>query len=218
MNKKLISIFLTVLIFVSFASCTTNDPAEALAIPEYPLSREYMQDLIDGLKEGYVVMDNTYYDNYNDELKGVVLAIAEKDAPEFEYVGVITNTLSGERGLGVTFVSGTVGAMSGKLSHPGESYSVDSSEKVIKFATKLFGGFSDEEAVYKKFKKEFGKKNTEKVTVEDDSYVNYVWMREIDGIDCEIVFKQMSNKDVMYLYSIIFMTDKDVFDEYSQKQ
>ena len=74
--------------------------------------------------------------------------------------------------------------------------------------------------MYKKFQKEFSKKNTGIIEVtseilKDKAYVNYVWRSEIDGIDCEIVFKKMSNQDTMYLYSIIFMTDREVFDEYS---
>ncbi|MBR6800200.1 MAG: hypothetical protein IKM61_00415 [Eubacteriaceae bacterium] len=219
MNKKLLSIILALFMCFAFFSCTKDD-AEKLPAPTYPMTAEYLQESIDGLKDGYVVNDNTFYDNYTGELKGIVLGIAEKSAPEFEQAAVITNTLKNERGFGLTCISGTVGALSGEYSYAGKSYTPETSEKVIKFATKLFGGFSDEEAVYKKFQKEFSKKNTgiKEVTSEilkDKAYVNYVWRSEIDGIDCEIVFKKMSNQDTMYLYSIIFMTDREVFDEYS---
>lgn len=127
-------------------------------------------------------------------------------------MGITSTAYKGERSLAFTIVSGSTS--SGKYTSPGEKFDIDSSENVIKLATKLFGGFSSEDAVYKKLKKELGRKNTTQTTHDGEVYVIHKWKCDIDGISCEIKFTQPDkDKDEMYLYTIMFMTDPELYEQ-----
>ncbi len=225
MNKtrKLLSLVLCAVITASFCACSTNDPSTALEVPTYPLTAEYMQEIIDEKEEGYVVKDNSFPNDY-DDFEGITLAFAPEETPQFEQVGMVSTAYRGERSLSFTFVSATpinLGLVPGySSSNSGELYDIDSSEDVIEFATKLFGGFSDEDVVYKTFKKEFGKKNTTQGEADPDNGSKVItWQSTIDDISCEIKFtKPYEDKDEMYLRMIMFMTDPELYEQRTQQR
>ena len=214
--KKITALLLTALFLLPLTACS---PKEALIVPQYPLTAEYMQEYLDSLKEGYIVKDNSFPNDY-DDMKNITLGIADKEFTEFEQVGITSTTYKGERSLSMTFASGSSLNFGYDPSNSGEKYDTKSSEKVIVFATKLFGEFSGEDAVYKQFKKEFGKKNTQKGEI--NTYSNsqiHTWTAKIDGITCEVKFTQPDvDKDEMYLYAITFLTDPELYEQRNQQR
>lgn len=222
-TRKVFSLVLCAVIIASFCACSTNDPSTSLPVPAYPLTAEYMQEYVDELEKGHFVKDNSFPNDY-DDFESIALAFAPVDAPQFENVGMVSTAYKGERSLSFTFAAATPinsGLVPGySSSDTGKLYDMESLEEVVRFATKLFGGFSDEDAVYKVLKKELGKKNTTEGEADPDNGSKVItWKTQIDDISCEIRFiKPYEDKDEMYLRMILFMTDPELYEQRNQQR
>lgn len=97
--------------------------------------------------------------------------------------------------------------------------SVKEYENAIVFASLLFGGFQDQQQVYKKFNREYDRKNTEREQYEVSSRSltptregETRWERKIGDSTCQIRLEQITlSEPKEYLKSIMFVSDWDTF-------
>ena len=156
-KKKYISLLFYLLSVICIVCVSGGCRIQRLVVPKYPLQKE---DVEESLKEYDI---SCIVEEHSPTEESLSFSLRNEEDKAL-YAGIRSQQLEQGRTLGVTF-----------LSFDSETdISEEECKKVILMATRLFGGFRNDQQVYKKFNKE--------CQVEKDIR----WKKEIEGIECEV--------------------------------
>ncbi len=186
-----------------FAGCS-----EKLPMTEFPLKKEIIEENLSEWKEGYQVLLEG--ENVSDGYEVSVYKLYNPSNNMFLSASLNTIAKDDYRRLAISFMHS---------SNP-EAITGDEMEKAIEFATKLYGGFSNEQAIVSAFKKEYPHTNSTVYDMDHSSITDpavimllnkssTVWEKEIEGQHVIInVHQPNSDKYKESLFAIIIESEK----------
>lgn len=184
MKKRNIILTVALLAAIALTACGK----EALPVPEYPLTEEKIAEAMKecGFPENLRIEESDDSPYPGMKSAGYTLRFDNKEIFAGHCLGILSRKKDDIRGVGVT-----VSNLDEK-----EEFSEEECKQAIIFATRLFGGFSDETEVYDEFAKEF------------DIAEALLWRTEIEGIDCQISYNPSASQTKL---QIVFATDWETF-------
>lgn len=202
MKKILICILVLILGLAILYKCKK----QTLPVPQYPLDSDTIVAALQEWGLSYTIEEDDWVRKERQGQSLYNLYSAENG----EFVaGISSSQKDGERLLFISFPPFY-------FTNP---ISVKEYENAIAFATLLYGGFQDQQQVYKKFTREYDRKNTEKKQYEVSSRSltptregESRWERKIGATTCQITLEQPTlSEPEEYLKVIMFVSDWDTF-------
>ena len=159
---------------------------ECLPSPDYPLTTEAISSVLAECNMNHTIVENEPISGTSGQ--GQSFALYENPDDTIAYAGISNATINEEKTLGCTFINLNMNS----------DITEDECKQAIIFATRLFGGFKNENQVYNKFRKNFNPEN------------GLTWESEINDIYCKIKFNKV-NDSLNYTLNVRFATDQDSF-------
>lgn len=183
--KKCISALL-VAVTVLLAGCGAGKTDKALPVPEYPISKELVQEAIDvtGMPDDLSIEVNDLLKYEGIESTSYTLRHPTKDLFAGMCLGILTHKAEAFTSLGITVSS----------IDQQEDFTKEEIAQSIRFATYLFWQDADDTRILDAFMKKYADGEP------------MVWEKKIDGIDCQIIYKPDQRQTK---FQIAFSTDME---------
>lgn len=158
----------TFLLILCFAVPLSGCQKRMLAIPEYPLSAEAISEIAAecALPSDLEIEENEYESHPEMESASFILRSNSINLPSGHLMGILSHAKGDGRSLGINV--STLELADGDRE--------EACKQVIVFATRLFGGFTDEMQIDQEFSKAFSP--SEDIT----------WEASIEGWNCRITY------------------------------
>lgn len=178
MKRKKAWIFLVAALIVLLATFIWKKEfaKETLEVPEYPLKTEIVLAVLDDYDWSCNVEEHSKTD-WSD-------SFSLRGDDDTLYGSIKSQLLEDQRTLGIGFFT----------FDEDSDFTEEECRSIIQIATRLFGGFENENQVYDRFMKEFDP---------DDSLS---WEGQVEGIDCEIKFVKFYEN---YMMEVGFIEKRD---------